>query len=73
MKEQNSIKPRYYIIAQNRGDELIVGIEGSSYQLVKNARELLKNSDMLNGFSPKEAALIGVIVGCENSFVARPK
>ncbi|MES2998081.1 MAG: hypothetical protein V4700_02035 [Pseudomonadota bacterium] len=57
---------RYQIIAQYRGNRLMVNILGKNLYFMRSAHQIFNNPDLLNGFSQKEAALIGYIVGAEN-------
>ncbi len=61
---------RYQIIAQYRGNRLVVNILGKHLCFVGGARQIFSNPDLLSGFSQKEAALIGYIVGSENKLKA---
>jgi hypothetical protein len=57
---------RYQIVAQYRGNGLIVNILGKGLCFMSSARQIFNNTDLLSGFSQEEAALIGYIVGAEN-------
>ena len=57
---------RYQIIAQYRGNKLIVNILGKGLYFMRSAQQIFNSPDLLNGFSQEEAALIGYIVGTEN-------
>jgi hypothetical protein len=60
-----SVIPHYYLIAQNRNNQLVVGITGESQQIIRSAHEIMADKKMLNGFAPAQAALIGWIAGIE--------
>lgn len=53
----------YKIHAQNRNDLLIIKNISTQNYFVKTAREILSDVELLSGFSPQDAALIGVIAG----------
>lgn len=58
---------RYQLIAQHRGNRLIVNIlGGGGLYFIRSAQQIFNNPDLLNGFSQEEAALIGYIVDTEN-------
>jgi hypothetical protein len=54
---------RFKIIAQNRGDELVIEIIGQGLHMQRNARELLKQPDVLRGFTAEDIAKIGLAAG----------
>jgi len=57
---------RYQIIAQYRGNKLMVNILGKGLYFMRSANQIFNNPTLLNGFSQEEAALIGYIVGTEH-------
>lgn len=57
---------RYEIIAQYRGNKLMVNILGRGLYFIRSAQQIFNSPAILNGFSQEEAALIGYIVGTEN-------
>ena len=59
---------RYQIIAQCRGDRLVVSILQKDLCFIKTARQIFNDPMLLGGFSQQEAALIGYIVGKDNDF-----
>ena len=56
----------YKIVAQYRGNKLIINIIGKGLQFMQSAQQIFNSPELLNGFSQEEAALIGYIVGTEN-------
>lgn len=56
---------QYKLVAQNKSGLLIIEIIEKSLFIIKNAREILKDTRFLKGFPPEHAAIIGVIAGME--------
>jgi len=56
---------RYKLIAINRGDELVIEIIDQKLFMVRTAREVLKNPNLINGFSLEHAVMIGVVARIE--------
>ena len=55
--------PRYALIAQNRQDQLIVKILAQEQYFEMSAREILNHTELLPGFLPIDAAIIGFVAG----------
>lgn len=53
----------YEIHAQNGSEFLIIKNILTQNYFIKTAREILSDIELLSGFSPQQAALIGVIAG----------
>jgi hypothetical protein len=56
---------RYKLVATNRGGELVIEIIDQKLYFIKKAHELLKNTELLSEFSPRDVAIIGVTAGVE--------
>lgn len=56
---------RYQLIAQCRDNTLMVSILGKGLCFMRTAHQIFINPKLISGFSQKEAALIGYIVGTE--------
>ncbi len=53
----------YEIHAQNGSEHLIIKNILTQNYFIKTAKEILSDLELLSGFSPQQAALIGVIAG----------
>jgi carbon storage regulator len=56
---------RFKLVAQNRGDELVIEILDQGLLMIRSAREVIKNPELLYGFSPEDIARIGLAAGME--------
>lgn len=56
---------RYKLIAQNRHGELIIEIIAQRLLMLKKAREIILDNELLQGFATVDSARIGVIAGME--------
>lgn len=56
-------KHRYKLIATHQDDKIIIEITGEKLHVIKIARDVLVDAEMLQGFSQKDAAMIGVVAG----------
>ncbi len=54
---------RFKLIAQNRGDELVIEIVDKKLFMIRRARDIIKDRELLCGFSQEDAAHIGVAAG----------
>jgi hypothetical protein len=59
----NRTTVRYKLIAQNRGDQMVIEIVDQKLFMIRTAREILKDEKLVNGFSPEHAARIGIAAG----------
>jgi hypothetical protein len=62
---QTDIHVRYRLVAQNRGDKLVIEIVEQKLYMIKTACEILKMPGLINGFSLEHAAQIGFIAGMQ--------
>lgn len=60
-----SEQARYQLIAQCRDNILMVSILGKGLYFMRTAQQIFTSPKLISGFSQKEAALIGYIVGTE--------
>jgi hypothetical protein len=62
---QNHSSFLFKIVAQNRGDELVIEIVDRGLFMIRKARDILKDSTLLQGFSQEDASKIGLAAGME--------
>jgi hypothetical protein len=65
MKTELNQPVRFRLIANNRGDELVIKIIDQKLFMIRRARDIVQDAELLRGFSQEDAAHIGVTVGME--------
>ncbi len=54
---------QYVLIAQGQNEYVVIGIKNSPYHMIRSASEILANKNLLQHFSPQDAAMLGFIAG----------
>ena len=65
VQNHNTNPARFKIVAQNRGDELVIEIADQKNFLIRKACDIVKDIEFLQNFSCADVARIGVIAGME--------
>jgi hypothetical protein len=60
---QETNTQRYKLIAQHPDDKLLIEIIEQKLFLIRQAKDIVCDNKMIQGFSPEDAVLIGVIAG----------
>jgi hypothetical protein len=65
LNNQPSPSIRFKLTAQNRGDELVIEIIKQKLYMLRRARDIIRDAELLSGFSQEDVARIGFTAGME--------